>query len=122
MRFNSGMTTQQRLVIRDGATWAKVWAQIAAPHQPPPAVPAVDFAKDVVIVAAMGTKDSGGYSITINDVGLVPGGARISVTEESAGANCGVTMALTSPVAVVLVPRFDGGATFQEHTSKRDCK
>src|SRR5512147_1267077 len=56
MRYYSGMTTKQRLVIRDRAAWADVWKQITSPVQPVLPVPEVDFAKNVIIVVAMGTK------------------------------------------------------------------
>lgn len=83
MRYYSGMATRQRLVIRDGAAWADVWKQITSPFQPVPPVPEVDFAKNVLILAAMGTRSSGGYSIAVDEVHIVAGGARVSVTEVS---------------------------------------
>ncbi len=114
--------TRQRLVIRDGATWAKVWKQFADTHQPIAAIPVIDFAKSVVIVAAMGIQSSGGYTITVDDVRIIAGGARISITEKSPGKGCIVTMAMTEPASVVLVPRFAGEAVFVEHTSQYDCE
>ena len=139
--YSSGMTTRQRLVIRDAATWSSVWQQITSPRQPlparagsgggvdsaeqpVPAAPAVDFASQVVIVAAMGTKSSGGYAIDIDDVRIVDEAARITVTEQSPGNSnrCGVTMAQTEPVAVVAVTRFPGEATFLERTSQDACE
>jgi hypothetical protein len=122
MRYDSGMTTKQRLVIRDGAAWADVWKQITSPFQPVPPVPEVDFAKNVLIVAAMGTRSSGGYSIAVDGVRIVAGGAKVSVTEESPGSGCFTTQALTAPVAVVVVRRFAGEATFAEHTSQHACE
>jgi hypothetical protein len=122
MRFHSGLTTRQRLVIRDAATWANVWHQIAGTIQPAPAVPVIDFATGLVIVAAMGTKSSGGYSIEVDDVHTIAGGASISVTEQSPGSGCAVTQAFTAPVAVVVVPRFSGQATFVEHSSLHACR
>jgi hypothetical protein len=122
MRFDSGLTTRQRLVIRDAATWANVWQQIAGTRQPAPVVPVVDFANDLVIVAAMGTKSTGGYSIEVDDVHTIGGDASISVTEQSPGSGCAVTQAFTAPVAVVVVPRFSGQATFVEHASLHACR
>ena len=121
-RFSSGLATQQRLVIRDAATWANLWSQIAANTQPRPAAPAIDFDSKVVIVVAMGQRPSGGYSIDIDSVRIVDEDVRISVTETSPGDKCGVTGALTQPIAATAVPRFDGEPTFNEHTATRDCK
>jgi len=122
LRFYSGITTQQRLVVRDSATWATLWQQIVAPYQPAPAVPSIDFAGNVVIVAAMGTRNTGGYSITVDDVHTLADDAWISITEQSPGSGCIVTDALTAPVAVVVVPRFAGRAMFLEHTSQTTCQ
>jgi len=121
-RFYSGITTQQRLVVRDGATWANVWQQIDANSIPVPAVPAVDFASNVVIVAAMGRKNSGGYSIDVDDVRSVAEDAWVSITENSPGAMCITTAVITAPVAVVMVPRFAGQVTFLEHAVQDDCR
>ncbi len=120
--FNSGLTTQARLVIGDAATWASVWSQITAVDLTPPAAPAIDFDGQLILVAAMGMRPSGGFQITINDVRLVGEFVRISVTEKSPGDGCLVTGAVTDPIDVVAVPRFDGPPTFIEHTSTVDCR
>lgn len=123
MQFTySGITTRQRLVIRDAATWADVWPQIAGSVQPLPPAPAVDFASDLVIVAAMGTRRTGGYSISIDEVRVASEDAWISVTETSPGSGCIVTQALTAPVAVAVMTRFAGRARFLEHRSVRVCQ
>ena len=121
-RFSSGITTQQRLVVRDGATWANVWQQIAGNNRPIPAAPSVDFASNVVIVAAMGMKSSGGYSIDVNDVRTVAQDAWISITESSPGAMCSTAGVITTPVAVVIVQRFAGQVTFLEHAVQDNCR
>lgn len=122
LRYYSGMATRQRLVVGDAATWAGVWAQMVGHLRPAPDAPVVDFAGKLVIVAAMGTRNTGGYSIAVTDVRLVGNDASISVREESPGSGCGVTAALTAPVAVVVVPRFTGHARFLEQTSERACR
>lgn len=122
VRFYSGLTTRQRLVIRDAATWANVWRELTSPFQPAPPVPAVDFASNLVVVAAMGLRNTGGYSITIDDVRTAAGDVSISVTERSPGSGCIVTAVVTEPVAVVVASRFAGQATFVEHTALRDCQ
>src|SRR5512139_1759388 len=114
-RSFGGLATRARLVIRDAASWSNLWQQMTRTSQPRPPVPAVDFASDVVIVAAMGTKSSGGYAIRIDDVRVADGDAWIAVTEESPGSGCATTAVLTAPVAVAVVSRFAGEAVFLEH-------
>jgi hypothetical protein len=122
VRNNSGLTTKQRLIVGDGASWATLWNEIASPIQPVPAVPAVDFADNVVIVAAMGRKPTGGYTISIDEVRIAAGDARISVTQASPGSGCYVTESETTPVDIVITPRFAGQAMFNEHTSQDACR
>ena len=57
-----------------------------------------------------------------DDVRVLDGNARITVTARSPGRGCGVTMALTAPVAVVTVPSFPGEATFAERTVQHACE
>jgi hypothetical protein len=122
MRFNSGMAQRERLVIRDGAAWADIWSRIASPFRPAPPVPAVDFDRNVVIVASMGAQGSSGYAITVDEVGITGGEARVSVTEVSPASGCIVLAEITDPVAVVVGPRFQGQPTFVERTSRHECR
>ncbi|HEY6179859.1 MAG TPA: protease complex subunit PrcB family protein [Kofleriaceae bacterium] len=122
MRYYSGITSQQRLVVHDAATWATVWHDLSGTVQPPPAVPAIDFGTTVVVVAAMGNEPTGGYAIKIDEVRVNAGNASISVTEDSPGANCSVTQAVSAPADVVIAARFDGDATFVERTTQTACK
>ena len=41
-------------VVRDPAAWQALWARLHVNASPTPALPAVDFAKDMLVVAAMG--------------------------------------------------------------------
>src|SRR5688500_5722691 len=67
-RFNNGVTTARRSVIQDVATWSALWAQIVSTHSPKPPVPAVDFSREMVLFAAMGTRNSGGFVMSIDSV------------------------------------------------------
>lgn len=68
----------------------------------------MDFDRDVVIRAAMGTRNTGGYAIEIRQVAAASGRLFAVVVETSPGDRCGVTEALTQPVDVVLVPGMAG--------------
>lgn len=120
-RFNSGMTMPRRLVVRDEVAWHDVWHEMTRSSPETTPTPAVDFASRVVLVAAMGWRDSGGHAISIDEVHMMDGDAWVSITERSPGTGCFTTGALTAPVAVVVVPRFDGDTTYIERTDERDC-
>jgi hypothetical protein len=120
-RFNSGMTMPRRLVVRDEASWQDAWHEMTRSSPQTAPTPVVDFTSRVVIVAAMGWRESGGHAISIDEVHVMDGDAWVSVTELSPGVGCFTTQALTAPVAVVLAPRFDGDATYVEDTGERGC-
>ena len=120
-RVHTGMSERQRSVVRDAATWAQLWRTIASGDSPPPPVPELDFDSEMAIVAAMGTRPSGGYSIHIDAVREADGQLHVAVREVSPGPNCLVSFAMTAPVVAVRVARRDGPVTFVEHAETVDC-
>jgi len=71
--------------------------------------------------AALGTRSSGGYTVSIDSVAR---GAtlRAFVTTVTPGPDCVTTMAINWPVQVVRVPRFDGSVEFIEVEQVRHCR
>ena len=120
-QWNSGITTRERMIITDAATWSKVWGDIVASHSPTPALPAADFGRETIVVASMGQRSSGGYSISIDSAGVAGDTVILAVTERSPGPTCGTTAALTAPVAFarVLLPR--AVVRFEEKKVVSDC-
>ena len=117
----SGIRTRERRVVRGAAEWAELWAQATSIVLPAPAAPAVDFTRDEVIVAAMGTRSSGGHGIAIEAVYEADGRRWVVVRETSRAASCVVTAALTAPVAAVRVARSALPTVFVERTTVAAC-
>lgn len=118
----SGLTESQRSVIEDEASWEDLWTRIHAVMSPAPALPSVDFSEDVVIVAALGSRPSGGYAIRIDTVQQTGAGIEVLVRQVRPGPGCGVTTAITSPVDLVRVPRVAADADFREVELTHDCQ
>ncbi|HKC59641.1 MAG TPA: protease complex subunit PrcB family protein [Myxococcales bacterium] len=116
----SGFDQPAQLVIRDAGGWAAFWDQMHQGQSPVPALPAVDFGRQMVIAAAMGTQHSGGYAIAIERVSF---GSEVivGVLATSPGHGCVVTAALTKPVDAVVVSRSDAPVRFQESAALHDC-
>jgi hypothetical protein len=108
----SGYTAPERRVITTDAEWAAAWTQIHAGQAPTPARPPVDFARDVVILAAMGARPSTGFSVAITEVRVHDGTFWVRITEQSPGRNCAAGDAITSPVHAVRAPREATTAQF----------
>jgi protease stability complex PrcB-like protein len=114
-------TEPARLVIRSQEEWASAWALIQGSAAASP-LPPVDFGADMVVVAATGTRRSGGYDIIIPDAALDAGTLRVGVVETTPGSGCAVETVLTSPVAAARVPRHDGPVEFVDETVAVACQ
>lgn len=121
LRDSGGLDERSRLVIRDQAAWEAAWQQISSTSGRAPAAPSIDFETSTVIVAAMGRSPSTGYRIEVTKVTLEGSGATVTVLETSPGRGCGAGDAITSPIDVFVVPRFEGKATFVEKKSSVKC-
>ena len=117
---NSGIAEPTRLVVRDAATWASTWSRIWNGQSSQP-LPAVDFTRDMVIVAGLGTKPTGGYSIVVESASRDGAALLVVVRTESPGSSCLLSEALTAPVAAVRVPRTEGDVKFEEKSVNRQC-
>lgn len=111
---HSGIAERRREVIHDEETWGRLWAEIHAGAVPAPPRPAVDFARDMLILVASGTRSSGGYSIKVRSVATRGGRLEVSVLETCPARGAMVTLALTQPVEVVRVPKLPLAPTFQD--------
>jgi hypothetical protein len=111
----SGVTSAQTAVVRDGAAWAQLWARHAATQSPPPARPEVDFSRFMVLAVFAGGKPSACYGVQVT--GVVPVGAngvqlRWREPEPPAGMMCASVM--TFPAQFVQVPRVNGKVSFSK--------
>jgi hypothetical protein len=120
-RFQSGMTSRGRIVVESPEAWEAAWARLhegASGYSPPPAV---DFSREVVIVAAMGARSSGGYVIEVAGAVRRSDHVRVRVVETSPARSCAVTSALTQPVDVVRMRRVALPLRFEEERTVRTC-
>ena len=119
--FNSGLNTPARIVVRDASTWQSLWTQIYQGRSPVPPLPAIDFSSDMLVVAALGSRSSGGYMILIDGASGEGSNVIVAVRSISPGQGCGVTGALTQPVDIARLPRRDGDVRFLERAEVRKC-
>lgn len=104
----SGLMKPARRVVTNQEEWEEIWNKHAASLKPAPPIPAVDFNREVVLVAAFGRKKTGGYNIEITSIR--PKGKRLEViVQERTPADDQMTIqALTAPVHFVACP-IEGG-------------
>jgi hypothetical protein len=119
--YVSGLATESQSIVRDSVAWDQVWKQIKQGVSPVPPTPAVDFASEMVAVAAMGTRSTGGYTVLIEAATEDQGTVEVGVLEVTPGRGCITTQSVTQPVDLVRLPRRDGPVEFRVHRVVRDC-
>ena len=119
--YYSGLADSAHLVIADARSWAVTWAQLYACLRPQPALPAVDFRTERVVLVALGERNSGGYDIRIDSVVRFQRGRVTYVTATAPGHRCFTTQALTQPVDLIRLARDVGPMAFQQRAVVRDC-
>lgn len=120
-RMTSGIPEQERIVVRDEASWGALWPRIVGSHSPRPAPPVVDFTREMLLVVSMGTRASGGYVIAIDSLAVSGDSLRVVVREQSPGPRCGTTAALSAPVALARIERSDLPVSFVTREVVKDC-
>lgn len=93
---------QRFLLITGPEAWATFLRQ---QRSQPDSWPKVDWEREVVLVALMGGKRTGGYRITVEEVRVGDGAVVVRVQEVSPRPDEMVIQVLTSPFHVVTVPR-----------------
>ena len=118
---NSGFEESDRRVIRDTIEWASVWARIYEPFSLKPPLPAIDFSKEQVVVAALGSRPTSGYVIRITGASGNGNAIKVRLESQSPGSGCVLLTVITHPVAVAKLPRTVGSVAFEETPTVRDC-
>ena len=117
----AGFDERTRQVIRTPEAWEGAWRQLHEGRSPVPERPAVDFDSSMVVLAAMGSRPTGGYDIQAESVHRDGESLFVVVRETSPGDSCIVTQVFTAPTTAVRVPRADGDVEFVEEESVDEC-
>lgn len=119
---NSGILDPLRVVIRDRDDWRETWKLINTPRFPRPPLPEIDFSREMLIVVAMGQRNTGGYDVIVDGVYEKDKKLEVDVKTTSPGRSCGLPGMATEPVDVVRVPKSDYPVVFRETDVTRECK
>jgi hypothetical protein len=112
-------TDSVRLAVQDMATWQQVWAQATSTQAAPPQLPQVDFAREMVLVAAAGQMHPGDQ-IRIDSAG-VRAGVFVAIVRTITA--CRSFPAAAYPLDIVRVPRNERQVTWTERRERApDCQ
>jgi hypothetical protein len=120
-QFYSGIDARERLVVQSPSEWSALWTRMHSRQSPEPPIVQPDFNTEVALVATMGEKPSGGYTITIDSVTRHERGSIVYVTEKSPSETCFTPGVLTQAVHAIRAPKTDGTIWWRERTAVENC-
>jgi hypothetical protein len=109
----SGIRTRRGEVISRGDVWRQTWEEINATLSPKPALPTVDFERNILLLAALGETGDACKRVAIESVEHRGGALRVSAKETRPPASCVCPPVTVQPVHVVSIPRAATGASFE---------
>jgi hypothetical protein len=118
---DSGMETPAGLLLGDTEAWAAVWEGIFAHYESSqvPALPAIDFDAEMVVIAAAGWRGAQGFDFTIEAVHVDGDVLRVYVLEH--WPSCASLPAPSAPVHVVRIPRVAATPEFTVVLRHPEC-
>jgi hypothetical protein len=119
---NSQVQTPRRLVIRSEAAWEEVWAELQGQGASSATRPEVDFRKEIVLLAALGTKPNAGYTVSLGPTVQVGDVVTATVRKVMPGARCGSADVVTHPFSIATIPATDLPVDFVEAEEVADCR
>jgi len=104
----SGQQTAKQVTVRTAAEWAALWKD----HAPTEKMPAVDFAKDMVVGIFLGSKPSAGHEVEIVAVRTEQKDLIVEYVQKQPGRGTMAAQLLTEPFHLVAVPKHAGTVRF----------
>lgn len=104
---HSQSTERVYVTARTDREWRELWARVGG--EPPSALPGGQMA----VAVFLGTRDTGGYGVSIERVARDGGETVVAYRERVPGPASPVVQVLTSPYAVRLVPEAAGAPSFR---------
>jgi hypothetical protein len=117
----SGLSDSVRVVIRDDARWHEYWQRIHSPFIPQPPVPPIDFAREAVVVAALGPRPNAGYDILIQAAQRDSAGIQVFLRRSNPGPGCPVSAVVAQPVDLARIAAIDVPVRFVERITTIPC-
>jgi len=100
----SAIESAQQLVLRDSGALAQWWAVAWRTLSPMPAVPDVDFTREMVVIVALGSKPTSGYDVVIESATLERDGIVVVARTASPPGSAVLLPAVTHPVDIARLP------------------
>jgi hypothetical protein len=113
---NEGPEIATFTAVQSEPEWRKLWAELeprlsrdmrqSAPHP----FPHIDFTRQTLLFAALGTKPTGGFSLSVESITENPASITVNLVALSPGKGCGdaiygITQITTHPITLLVIPK-----------------
>lgn len=113
---DSGIRTPERTVLPTQEAYDAAWARHASGPNPKGAPPPVDFARERVVLVALGEKGSGCHAISVENVSRNGEAIAVHVLVVAPGPEVACPAVMVQPVHFVAVASTSGAIEFRERT------
>lgn len=114
----SGFSTGMEKFISSEKDWVAIWMERQGNLAAKRLHPEIDFDRDVVIVAALGRKNTGGYSVDITRVIRTKDDIRIYLKKTAPPADAKLPAVVTSPFIFARMKKPDRPVVFLDEPRK----
>jgi hypothetical protein len=111
---DSGVSTRKNLVIRDAAAWARLWAEHTGGQSPAPALPQVDFSRQMLVAVFAGEFPNACQRIGVRSVSAGAGKLKVEVDHRDISDIARCLPVVAHPVHIVAVDRVDAEVEFAD--------
>ena len=112
--FYGGMVDSKSIVINDETSLNNIYNLISKDRTPKLEIPEINFNKETVIALFLGEKNSGGYSINVEQIMNVKDKVNVVYKITSPKAGEMVTSVMTQPYCIVKIPKTLKEIVFSE--------
>jgi len=110
----------ERRIVGSMAEWDALWISLHG-GMPAPPLPSVDFSREVVAFATMGTRSTGGFELDIAGTRRIGKDLDVLVIETVPAPGCMLTQVESTPTVAVRVPRAPGVVRFSVQRKTQRC-
>ncbi len=129
---NEGPEIATFTAVQSEPEWRKLWAALEprlrgdmrqnAPHP----FPRIDFTRKTLLVAALGTKPTGGYSLSVESITESPTSITAKLVALNPGKGCGdkiygLTLITTHPIVLLLIAKTSKPVQFETMQVEPAC-
>lgn len=114
----SGFQAPQQSYIATQKEWVDTWITREGPVTPKRPHPTIDFSREVVIVAALGTKPTGGFAIEITRIVRTKDAIEIYIRTTAPQDGLKPPPGPTSPIVLARMAKPDRPVTFRNDEKK----